>query len=350
MTEAAEIYMHRCLELARLGAGAVAPNPMVGAVLVYGNRIIGEGYHHFYGGPHAEVNCLASVSDDDRLLIALATLYVSLEPCSHFGKTPPCTNLVLANGIKKVVIGSRDPHLAVNGQGISLLRKEGVEVTTGVLEAECQNLNKRFFTYHTKERPYVVLKWAQSANGFISGDQEDRLYISNAYTNRLVHQWRQEESAICIGTNTAIRDNPSLDNRHWSGKSPVRLLLDRNLRVPQTLALFDNSQATIIFNYWKEGEENGVRYCQIDKNEDFLQAVVKACYKMQLQSILVEGGAKLLQSFIVAGLWDEARVITNQSLQVAAGIAAPVLFDQTPVNTQKIATDMITYYTHSLLN
>jgi len=345
-----ELYMHRCIELALLGAGFVAPNPMVGAVLVYDGRIIGEGHHQKYGQAHAEVNCINSVSDIDRELISVATLYVSLEPCAHFGKTPPCSDLIIKKEIKKVVIGCRDPFVEVNGKGIDKLEKAGIEVVTGILEQECKELNKRFFAFHTKQRPYIILKWARTGNGKIGSDLQERVLISNSHTNRLVHQWRSEEASILIGTNTALLDDPSLDNRLWSGKSSVRMVLDLPLRLPSSLKLFNREQPTIIFNRIKQEEDGNISYYQIQDETHIIQQIVNACFALGLQSILVEGGAKLLQSFIDAGLWDEARVITNEKLVISKGLHAPILQHHHQVKTEKILSDTITYYTNKQIN
>jgi diaminohydroxyphosphoribosylaminopyrimidine deaminase / 5-amino-6-(5-phosphoribosylamino)uracil reductase len=291
--------MQRCLELAKKGAGYVAPNPMVGAVLVHEDKIIGEGWHQQYGEAHAEVNCIASVKEEDRSLIAQSTMYVSLEPCAHFGKTPPCVDLIVQHKVPKVIIGCRDPFEEVNGKGIEKLRAAGVEVIAGVLENECKELNKRFFTYHTKQRPYIILKWAQTADGKIASlnpsegrtsDSDkteidyssqiihqnkttsviaeagspplegreaavERLLISNEYSNRLVHKWRSEEAAILVGTNTALLDDPELTTRLWPGPSPVRLVLDRDLKLPSSLKIFNQEVKTIIFNCIKQKRE-----------------------------------------------------------------------------------------------
>ena len=347
MPDTDELYMHRCIGLALLGAGSVAPNPLVGAVLVHEGKIIGEGYHQKYGQAHAEVNCIKNVSDKDRKFISAATLYVSLEPCTHFGKTPPCSDLIIQKEIKKVVIGCRDPFSEVNGKGIDKLQKAGIEVVVGTLEPECKELNKRFFTFHTKQRPYIILKWAQTANNKISSDLNERLLISNAYSNRLVHQWRTEEASILIGTNTALRDDPSLDNRLWRGKSPVRMVLDLSLRLPNTLTLFNRQQRTIIFNLLKQEEDGNISYYQIQDETHLIQQILNACFTLNLQSVLVEGGTKFLQSFIDEGLWDEARIITNEELIISNGLHAPILQHHHQVKTEKIVSDTITYYVSS---
>ena len=243
--------MYRCLQLAQAGAGHVAPNPMVGAVLVYNNRIIGEGYHREYGMPHAEVNCIASVKKEDLRLVNKSVMYVSLEPCAHYGKTPPCADLIIQYRIPKVVVGCRDPFPEVNGKGIEKLLAAGVNVTTGILEKECRELNKRFFTFHTQRIPYIVLKWAQSSDGAIAATDGSAIQISNAYSSILVHRWRSEEAAILVGTRTAMLDDPALTTRLWPGKNPVRLVIDRELKLPVSLRLFDESVPTVIFNELK---------------------------------------------------------------------------------------------------
>lgn len=337
--------MRRCLELARMGAGSVAPNPMVGAVLVYENRIIGEGYHRQYGGPHAEVNCIDSVKEEDLPLVPLATLYVSLEPCAHFGKTPPCSDLIIRKKIPRVVVGCRDPFPEVDGKGIEKLHRAGVNVICGVLEQACLDLNRRFFTFVKARRPYIILKWAQTADGFIAGDGGNRLLISNDYTNRLVHQWRSEEAAILVGTDTALQDDPSLTNRLWTGNSPVRMVIDRKLRLPASLKLFDQQQRTIVINTVKTEENNNLSYQKVPAETDTIEAILDIAFRENLQSILVEGGASLLQSFIDKGLWDEARVITNPLLTITKGLASPLLKEYLPVNTQKLGTDTLSIYT-----
>lgn len=342
-----QLFMHRCLELALMGAGYVAPNPMVGAVLVHEGRIIGEGYHRRYGQAHAEVNCIDSVSEADRGLIASSTMYVSLEPCAHFGKTPPCSDLIIRHAIPKVVIGCRDPFPQVNGKGLEKLRNAGIETVVNVLEEECRQLNKRFFTFVQAQRPYIILKWAQTADGKIAAANEGRLFITNDYTNRIVHRWRSEEAAILVGTNTALKDDPSLTNRLWAGKNPVRLLLDLSLRLPGGANLFDGAERTIVFNSVKEEERGKTQFHKIDKNQPVPAQIAEAAYEYGLQSILIEGGAQLLQSFIDAGLWDEARVITNTVLTAGDGISSPSLFHATIGKEETVATDSIAYFKHT---
>ena len=364
-----EIYMYRCLQLAEDGAGYVAPNPMVGAVLVHENRIIGEGYHEKYGGPHAEVNCLNSVKEQDKSLIPRSTLYVSLEPCAHHGKTPPCADLIIANKIPEVVIGCRDPFKEVSGKGIEKLKTAGVNVIYGVLEKECQQLNKRFFTFHTQHRPYIVLKWAETADRKIAPSDSSnggsrkgaRLYISNEQTNRLVHKWRSTESSILVGTNTALFDDPELTARYWNGPSPVRLVVDMDLRLPSSLKIFNSKQRTIIFNTIRHSEESeysgtpslpmaigmereGVRYYQVTEDTDLIHQIVNALYQLKIQSVLVEGGARLLQSFIDEELWDEVRIIKNEKLIINNGLAAPKVDVKEASEEMKILDDSIKIY------
>jgi diaminohydroxyphosphoribosylaminopyrimidine deaminase / 5-amino-6-(5-phosphoribosylamino)uracil reductase len=360
--------MHRCLELALLGAGHTAPNPMVGAVLVYDDpgagkdgiigegRIIGEGYHQQYGQAHAEVNCIASVREEDRPLIAASTLYVSLEPCAHFGKTPPCADLIIEKKIPRVVVGCRDPFPQVNGKGIEKLLAAGVEVTVGVLEKECIALNRRFFMFNTQHRPYIVLKWAQSADGKIAevGREKDgmgtrkageaRTLISNDYSNRLVHKWRSEEAAILVGTRTALADDPALTVRLWNGPDPIRLVIDKELRLPSSLQLFDRKVRTIVFNTLRHEEEDNLLYYQLATDSSLVHQITLALYQLKIQSVLVEGGGRLLQSFIDEDYWDEARVITNNDLEIPGGLAAPVLKDARLVSRETFLSDFVRYY------
>lgn len=349
-----EYYMHRCIELARLGSGSVAPNPLVGSVLVYEGRIVGEGYHRMYGQPHAEVNCLQDAEERHQKragtglvnlsfeqILRQSILYVSLEPCAHFGKTPPCADLIIKKQISSVVIGCRDPFPLVDGKGIEKLLAAGVQVRTGVLEQACKELNKRFFTYHLHHRPYVVLKWAQSANRKIAAAGGERTRISNGFSNRLVHKWRSEEAAILVGTTTALVDDPTLTVRLWPGKNPVRLVLDKYLRLPETLHIFTDGGKTIRFNYLRKGEEKTVSYHQIGADASVAGQIMAALYDLGIQSVLVEGGTTLLQSFIDEKLWDEARVITNAKMEIASGRNAPLLPATELVYTQALGEDEI---------
>ncbi len=340
--------MQRCIALARLGAGTVAPNPMVGAVLVHNNRIIAEGYHQQYGQAHAEVNCINAVEAAERSLIPASTLYVSLEPCAHFGKTPPCADRIIAEKIPSVVIGCRDPFTEVNGKGIDKLLAAGIEVTEPVCEMDCLDLNKRFFTFHTRHRPYIILKWAQTGNGFIGNTNHSRLHISNAYTNRLVHKWRSEEAAILVGTNTALFDDPSLTTRLWKGKNPVRLVIDMNLRLPASLHLFDGSVRTIIFNSIQHEEQAKVLYYQLRKDVSLVQQLCVALYQLNIQSVLVEGGTQLLQSFIDENMYDEARMITGTHVLVTDGIPAPVTGTMQLTGMHTLQSDTVHFYKPAL--
>jgi diaminohydroxyphosphoribosylaminopyrimidine deaminase / 5-amino-6-(5-phosphoribosylamino)uracil reductase len=360
--------MQRCLELARLAAGHVAPNPMVGAVLVHEDRIIGEGYHRQYGQAHAEVNCLAAVKAADRPLVPASTLYVSLEPCAHHGKTPPCADLIIREKIPRVVVGCRDPFPQVDGKGIERLKAAGVEVELGILEKDCMELNKRFFCFYTRHRPYIVLKWAQSANGKIAAGNRavektagnGRLAISNEYSNRLVHKWRAEEASILVGTNTAIFDDPALTTRLWSGPNPIRMVIDRELRLPPGLQLFDGTARTIVFNELKHeragdlhaidsphasaGPSANLHYYQLAGDSSLLHQLMMALYSEKIISVMVEGGTTLLQSFIDEGYWNEARVITNEELVIPAGLSGPVLNQATLISRDSLFSDRIAIY------
>jgi diaminohydroxyphosphoribosylaminopyrimidine deaminase/5-amino-6-(5-phosphoribosylamino)uracil reductase len=347
-----ETYMHRCLQLAKLGAGHVAPNPMVGAVLVHDSRIIGEGYHQKYGQPHAEVNCINSVKAEDVSLVPTSTLYVSLEPCVHHGKTPPCTDLIISKKIPNVVIGCSDPFPEVSGKGIEKLKKAGVEVEVNVLEKECIDLNKRFFTFHLKHRPYIVLKWAQSENGKMARINKERFAISNEFSQRLVHRWRSEESSILVGTNTALHDDPELNNRYWTGPNPIRLVVDMDLKLPPSIKLFNKKTPTIVFNSKRHTLEkisfhsphpignDGLAYYQVTTDVDLVQQIIHALYQLKIQSVLVEGGPRLLQSFIDEDYWDEVRLITNAEMSMEEGIASPV-FNGIKAEGQELFSDRI---------
>ena len=356
-----EVFMYRCLELAQLGAGSVAPNPMVGAVLVYNDRIIGEGFHQQYGKTHAEPNCIASVKEEDKNLIEKSTLYVSLEPCAHFGKTPPCADLLIEKKIPKVVIGCRDPFFEVNGKGIEKLKAAGVQIEFGILEKECREHNKRFFTFHIYHRPYVVLKWAQTLDNKIANEDYTRILISNEYTNRIVHKWRAEELAIAIGTNTALFDDPELTTRLSPGNNAVRVVIDMDLRLSGNLKLFDPLAPTIVFNTKQhnlplekisitELKQIGIGYYQVTGDVSIVHQMLNALYKMNIQSLIVEGGAYLLQSFIDEGVWDEARIITNEQMSVRPGLPAPQLKTALMAHSEQIFSDVIRTYRNTIIN
>jgi diaminohydroxyphosphoribosylaminopyrimidine deaminase/5-amino-6-(5-phosphoribosylamino)uracil reductase len=350
--ETNEQYMNRCIQLAKLGTGNVAPNPMVGAVLIFEDKIIGEGYHQKYGEAHAEVNCVNSVKEENKSFLEKSTMYVSLEPCSHFGKTPPCVDLIIKNKIKAVVIGCTDVYTEVAGKGIQKLQDAGIKVLTGILEKECVDLNKRFFTFHQKFRPYIILKWAQSANGKIAGTSPmfssndrafERIFISNDYSNRLVHKWRGEEAAILVGTNTVMHDDPLLTTRLWSGRNPIRIVIDKKLILPSVLKVFNNEAKTIIYNTIKHSTLENLVYIKLE-NENFPEQLLHSLFEMNIQSVLVEGGAKTLQSFIDNNLWDEARVIINEDLFIENGVAAPGLENCILEKKERYFGDGINYY------
>jgi len=357
-------YMFRCLELAKNGLGVVAPNPMVGSVVVYRNKIIGEGFHQQYGKAHAEVNAINSVKN--KTLLPKSTLYVNLEPCAHFGKTPPCADLIIEHHIKKVVIGCVDSFSEVSGKGIERLKNAGIEVVVGVLEKESLELNKRFFTFHNKKRPYIILKWAETKDGFIDVDRECEEHsnqfkkqtdcfvplrstrndvnnwITSPLSKKLVHKWRSEEAAIMVGTNTALNDNPLLNVREWTGKNPVRIVLDLKLRLPKEIYLFDKTISTLVFTYQKKEAEENLEYIQLDASKNLENQILEALYKRNIQSVIIEGGATLLQSFIDANLWDEARVfIGNKTFE--KGLKAPNT-NLLPSSTEKISDDVLLIY------
>lgn len=319
--------MQRCIELAKLGMGNVAPNPMVGAVVVYDNNIIGEGYHQQYGYAHAEVNAVNAV--ENKELLSKATLYVNLEPCAHFGKTPPCADLIIKYEIPNVVIGSVDFNSVVNGRGIEKLIKAGTDVTIGVLEEDCKELNKRFFTFHQKKRPYIILKWAQTADGFIDNrrslsDNSKPLQISSAESRTLVHQWRSQEQAIMVGTATALLDDPRLTVRGMEGKNPLRVCIDRELRIPRNFHLLDKSTPTLVFTAAKQLSETNLEFITIDFSLPVLPQIFNSLYARNIQSIIIEGGEQLLNSCIKSSLWDEARVFVSDKV-IGDGVKAPVL-------------------------
>lgn len=312
------LFMKRCLQLAQNGIGNVAPNPMVGAVVVHNNKIIGEGFHHKFGGPHAEVNAINNVVD--KFLLDESTIYVNLEPCSHVGKTPACSQLLLSVQIKRVVIGMKDPFPKVNGKGIEQLISNGVEITTNVLEDECYELNRRFITFHQKKRPYVILKWAQSADGFI-GKPNETIRISNEQTRLLNYKWRSEESAILVGSNTANTDNPKLTTQNWKGNQPLRVVLSKSGNLKNDLNLFDNTTSTLVF-----AENNSVDFPNAKKivlnPSNTIQQVLNHLYNLEIQSLIVEGGSNILQQFIDLNLFDEIRIFqSNEKLN--DGIFAP---------------------------
>ncbi len=336
-----ETFMKRAFNLARLGMGKVSPNPLVGCVIVYNDEIIGEGYHQVYGGPHAEVNAISSVRD--KSLLKEATIYVTLEPCAHHGKTPPCADLIVKHGLKKVVIANVDPNPKVAGRGISRLREAGIAVEEGVMEEVGKELNKRFFTYMNQKRPFIILKWAQTADHFIARKNYDSKWISDQYSRKLVHKWRAEEDSIMVGTNTARYDNPSLNVRDWEGKDPVRIVIDKHLSLPNQLNLFATSQPTICYNYIKTEESEFVKWVKLDEDQ-IEEQIMTDLYSRGIQSVIVEGGAYLLNTLISKNLWDEARVFKSQSTFVE-GIKAPVI-SGTLKSSQQLVNDQLEIYSN----
>lgn len=337
-----EFYIKRCIELAKKATGDTYPNPLVGSVIVHNGKIIGEGYHHKAGENHAEINAINSV--EDKSLIPESTIYVSLEPCAHFGKTPPCALKIVELGFKKVVIGAMDSHDKVNGKGKKIIQDAGIEVISGVLENECIDLNKRFFTYHEKKRPFIVLKWAQSGNGFIDKDFKPT-QISNSLTKQYVHELRNNEHAILIGTMTALRDNPSLTTREMTGRNPVRILIDIDLKVPTDYHIYNNEAETLVFNSVKNSDEGNIRFIKTER-EGFIEKLLNKLYELQIQSVIVEGGNLVLQQFIDANLWDETIVIKNENLQIENGTKAP-RFQHEPFEVKKFRDNVMEFHKNS---
>jgi len=317
-----EIFMYKAIELAELGGVRVAPNPKVGAVIVHNNEIIGQGYHEYYGGPHAEVNAVNNVFDKE--LLAESTIYVTLEPCSHFGKTPPCSDLLIHHKFKKVVIGSRDPFHLVNGGGIKKLRDAGIEVVVGVLEDECNFMNRRFLTFHTKKRPYIILKWAETADGFIDYDRTDNErkinWISGEESKKTVHRWRSEEQGILVGWKTVLNDNPQLNVRLIKGKNPVRIILDPDLQSPADSFIFDHSQPTIIYNKKKDHLSENLHYIKLESYN--FTSILSSLHTQNIISVLIEGGLFTLNQFIEKDIWDEIRRFKSRTY-FHSGVKAP---------------------------
>ncbi len=334
--------MQRAIELAKLGAGHVAPNPMVGCVIVHNNKIIGEGYHQKAGENHAEINAINSVKTPE--LLPESTIYVSLEPCAHYGKTPPCSLKLKETGFKKVVIGAMDSHDKVNGKGKKILLDAGIETISGILEEECRVLNKRFFSYHEKKQPYLILKWAESADGFMDKDFLPTK-ISNEVASQFVHQLRSEEHAILVGTKTALTDNPSLTTRLVEGRNPTRILIDFDLKVPQNFKIFNNEAPTLVFNQIKDAEQGNIKFIKIPK-EDFLDILMQKLYENQIQSVIIEGGSHTLQQFLNANLWDEAIVIKNENLLLVNGTKSPKINSKNKTSKQMRDNKIDHYYNY----
>jgi diaminohydroxyphosphoribosylaminopyrimidine deaminase/5-amino-6-(5-phosphoribosylamino)uracil reductase len=327
-----QFYINRCIELAKNGLGTTYPNPLVGSVIVYNGKIIGEGWHRKAGEAHAEVNAINSVKD--KSLLSKSTIYVSLEPCSHFGKTPPCCNLIIEHKIPNVVIGTIDPFAKVAGNGIKKLMESGINVTVGILEDECNELNKRFFTFHQKKRPYIILKWAETTDGFLSPEvknEQKPVWITNSYSRQLVHKWRSEEQGILVGTQTVVDDNPKLDVRNWTGNNPVRIVLDKNNRISKESYIFESSAKTLTIDNQT-----------IDFSKNVIQQIVAYLHENEIQSVIIEGGRQTLQTFIDANLWDEARVFIGQE-EFFSGTKSPVISEKT-VSKSKIESDELLIY------
>lgn len=321
------IYMQKVLQLAQLGEGNVAPNPLVGCVIVKGDEVIAEGYHKHYGEAHAEVNAIHSLAPDFDF--SNCTLYVNLEPCSHQGKTPPCSDLIIKNKFKKVVICNVDTNPLVGGKGIEKLKKAGITVETGILEKEGRELNKRFFTFHEKKRPYIILKWAQTNDGFISKNpippNKKENWITSEESKKLVHEWRAQEQAIMVGTATALNDNPELTVRLTEGKNPIRIVIDKELKLNSNLNIFNTAAETIVFTEVDKEAENTTKYYNLDFSKNVLPQLLNKLYALNISSLIVEGGTTLLQSFIDENLWDEARVFINPNKNFEKGIKAPTI-------------------------
>jgi len=328
-----EVFMQRVFELAVKGRGKVSPNPLVGCIIIHEGKIIGEGWHQKYGEAHAEVNAINAVQD--KSLLKESTVYVNLEPCSHFGKTPPCADLLIAHEVKKVVIANLDTNPLVGGNGIKKLRAHNIEVITGICDKQGRELNKRFFTFIEKQRPYIILKWAETADGFIAHENYDSKWISGEYARQLVHKWRTEEDAVLVGRKTAAHDNPRLNVRDWTGRDPVRIVIDRYLKLPRNINVLDGSQRTICYNVIKHEEHNALSLIRLDE-QNFLANLVNDLHKQKIQSVIIEGGSTTLQQFIDSGYWDEARIFTA-ARKFEKGISAPriqgVLADQLKIDT-----------------
>jgi diaminohydroxyphosphoribosylaminopyrimidine deaminase/5-amino-6-(5-phosphoribosylamino)uracil reductase len=335
-----ERYMRRVMELAKLGSGNVSSNPMVGCVIVKDGEIIGEGYHERFGQSHAEVNAINAVQDKSKL--EGATLYVNLEPCSHYGKTPPCSNLIIEHKIARVVFATIDPNPLVAGAGFEFLMSNGIEVIQGVLEEEGRELNCRFLTFMEKKRPYIILKWAETADGFIAKENFDSKWISNDVSRRLVHKWRSEEDVVLIGTNTALYDNPRLNVRDWSGRNPVRAFIDKQLQVPAGAHLLDGTQETICYNYVEQDVRNLVEYVKVDPIDDMIDVIVNDMYVRKHLSMLVEGGTQLLNAFMKKGLWDEIRIFRS-STEFGTGIESPVVRAKADSHEMILNDELIVY-------
>lgn len=344
-------YMQRCLQLAENGFGKTEPNPYVGAVIVHQGKIIGEGFHERFGGPHAEVNAIASVSE--KHLLKESTLYVNLEPCSHHGKTPPCAELIIQMGIPQVVVAMQDPNVLVSGKGIKKLRAAGIQVKTGILEEEAKWLNRRFVTFHTQKRPYIILKWAQTKDGFIDIDRSDPAAIQNdnwitgPELKTLVHRWRTQEQGILIGYHTLLNDNPQLTAREWVGRNPVRILVTEILP-DENFRIFGEDQKTLVFNPLKNAISEKAEYIRLGFGENLLTDILAKLHKKNISSLMIEGGRQILESFISSGLWDEARILTGDKL-FEKGLPAPVLKARTEIGRKEFDKDLLQIFINNKL-
>ena len=343
MPEKHEIYMQRAIELATRGVGNASPNPMVGAVLVHEGKVIGEGWHKEYGLAHAEVNCLDSVAEEDKQLIPDSTMYVNLEPCAHHGKTPPCAMRLINERVKEVIVANEDPFAEVDGKGFELLRKNHIRTEQGILEKQGLWLNRRFFCFHQNRRPYIILKWAQTAEGYFAPLDRSRYQITNNTSRQLLHKWRTEESAILIGYQTALNDNPELTARLYTGRQPLRIVFDRTLQLPATNNVFNGAAPTWVINDKTDRQEGNIRFVRIRFNENPLVQILEKLHEANILSLIVEGGAQLLDSFILEGLWDEARVFTGQA-SMSEGVHAPLLTNFTKAFDAELSGDVLNVY------
>ena len=327
-----EFYIKRCIELAQNGLGTTYPNPMVGSVIVHDNTIIGEGWHQKAGGPHAEVHAIRSVKNPE--LLPYSTIYVSLEPCSHYGKTPPCCDLIIEHKIPNIVIGTLDPFAKVAGNGMKRLVEAGRNVTVGILESDCNELNKRFFTFHNKKRPYIILKWAESQDGFLAPLTKEKIepvWITNSFSRQLVHKWRTEEQAILVGTQTVIDDNPSLTARDWKGNNPIRIVLDQNKRISKENHIFDNQGKTFVLSS-----------DTLDYTKNIGIQIAEFLYTNDIQSVIIEGGKQTLQTFIDEDLWDEARIFRGTNF-FTEGIQSPTIHRKEGVKKTIVEDELLIF-------
>lgn len=341
-----EKYIQRCIELAKNGLGTTYPNPLVGSVIVHNDRIIGEGWHQKAGGAHAEVNAINSVKDQS--LLTQSTIYVSLEPCSHFGKTPPCSDLIIDKKIPNIVIGTIDPFAKVSGNGIKKLKDAGCTVTVGILEKECTELNQRFFTFHTKKRPYIILKWAESSDGFIAPQYKEKkepVWLSNVYSRQLVHKWRSEEQAILVGTQTVLDDNPKLDVRDWNGHNPVKVILDRNLKIAADFQIHTATAKTIILTEEKKQSIDHRIFENVIFDNRLAFRIAEILHENEIQSVIIEGGKRTLETFIEADLWDEARIFKSKVI-VKEGVAAPKIKRTNGTSTTILEDELLIVRNH----